>query len=604
MRIEQQCGVVVRSSGFLTGGSWVQSQVGDTAAVPLSKQQQHYNQAQKPNKRRNSVNIGFKHPGCKRRRRANSESDPVLPTNFLLGGNIFDPLNLNSLLDEEVNRALNAETPKSSPLPRKNREEPVEILIPKDITDPLNLKCGGDVLVSPVKGGGRKRHRHRHHGGGGGGGGGGGAGGAGGPPQTQTQTQPSGNAAPEKPAETAGHKPRQTPPVAVAADEGSAVASLNHPLHHHLPPPPPPAASSSVSDSFLCPPPAAPPPSSVLSATSVLPSSSSSPSARPVQHGGPGTAGATKPALLLSPPPSRRASAGSAPAAAGSLSPPSSGVPEPYELNTSINCRDEVVQPLLPAARTAAAASSTSSSSAAASNDNNSSSLPSNSHPSSSSSRQRKRRRVSSSKSETVGGGAGEREKNLAQELEKGKAGGGGGGGGGIGKKQLPNNNKQGPKHKQRKFQYGNYNKYYGYRNPGWSEDPRAGVLKPEWFRGKAVLDLGCNAGHLTLAIARDCGPARIVGVDIDGGLIHCARQNIRHYLSERAGGGPPGRRFPDSLAVCHGPIAAPPVCGELPGAAGEFPDNVSFLQPTLRFPPSSLKQRRLCEAPSVNSAR
>lgn len=93
------------------------------------------------------------------------------------------------------------------------------------------------------------------------------------------------------------------------------------------------------------------------------------------------------------------------------------------------------------------------------------------------------------------------------------------------------------------------------------------------------MLDLGCNAGHLTLAIARDCGPARIVGVDIDGGLIHCARQNIRHYLSERAGGGPPGRRFPDSLAVCHGPIAAPPVCGELPGAAGEFPDNVSFLQ-------------------------
>ncbi|MGH0133627.1 UNVERIFIED_CONTAM: hypothetical protein FKN15_075996 [Acipenser sinensis] len=35
----QQCGVVVRAlgSGLLTGGSWVQSQVGDTAAVPLSK---------------------------------------------------------------------------------------------------------------------------------------------------------------------------------------------------------------------------------------------------------------------------------------------------------------------------------------------------------------------------------------------------------------------------------------------------------------------------------------------------------------------------------------------------------------------------------------
>lgn len=43
---------------------------------------------------------------AKRRRRANSDShsEPVLPSHFLLGGNIFDPLNLNSLLDEDVNR--------------------------------------------------------------------------------------------------------------------------------------------------------------------------------------------------------------------------------------------------------------------------------------------------------------------------------------------------------------------------------------------------------------------------------------------------------------------------------------------------------------------
>nr|KAF6441459.1 methylphosphate capping enzyme [Rousettus aegyptiacus] len=123
-------------------------------------------------KRRNSCNVGgggggFKHPAFKRRRRINSDCDSVLPSNFLLGGNIFDPLNLNSLLDEEVSRALNAETPKSSPLPAKGRD-PVEILIPKDITDPLSLNTCTDeaqvVLASPLKTG-RKRHRHRgqHH---------------------------------------------------------------------------------------------------------------------------------------------------------------------------------------------------------------------------------------------------------------------------------------------------------------------------------------------------------------------------------------------------------------------------------------------------------
>lgn len=105
-------------------------------------------------KRRNSMGIGFKAP-LKRRRRANSESqsDAVLPSHFLLGGNITDPLNLNSLLNEDVNRLTNQETPQSSPLPPRGGD-PVEIVVPRDITDPLNLKG------APQK---RRRHRHRHH---------------------------------------------------------------------------------------------------------------------------------------------------------------------------------------------------------------------------------------------------------------------------------------------------------------------------------------------------------------------------------------------------------------------------------------------------------
>lgn len=121
-------------------------------------------------KRRYSMGVGLKGL-AKRRRRANSDgqSEPVLPTNFLLGGNIFDPLNLNSLLDEEVNRLTNQETPKCSPLPTRGGD-PVEILVPRDITDPLNLKGGeeekggGALLLSPLKN--RRRHRNRHQGGG------------------------------------------------------------------------------------------------------------------------------------------------------------------------------------------------------------------------------------------------------------------------------------------------------------------------------------------------------------------------------------------------------------------------------------------------------
>lgn len=64
----------------------------------------------------------------------------IPPTKFLLGGNISDPLNLNSLQDEDINRAMNAVTPKSSPLPTPPRHKAkIDVIIPPDIRDPLNL---------------------------------------------------------------------------------------------------------------------------------------------------------------------------------------------------------------------------------------------------------------------------------------------------------------------------------------------------------------------------------------------------------------------------------------------------------------------------------
>lgn len=374
-----------------------------------SKQQQQT----KLMKRRNTANSSFKHPTSgKRRRRANSESDSVLPTNFYLGGNINDPLNLNSLLDEEVNRALNAETPKSSPLPARSRD-PVEILIPRDITDPLNLNSGiadSNFLVSPYKSGGRRRHRNRHHGGGG-------VSGVSGITTTQISLL--------EPGKSEGIS---TPLPGVIASSSAQDASKE-------------------SNSF------------------------------------------------------------------------SSATGDSHELSAdnSACCKEEMTS--------VSTEESTSSVSGGL-----------NQHTS-----RRKRRRNSGkmelpvTHSTPVGkSAAGDRSCSTggsrnSQSFHTPRSGPRTGPGG----RQYQQSHNQAKEQQKKKFQYGNYNKYYGYRNPSNSEDPRVRLLRREWFEGKDVLDLGCNAGHLTLYVAKRLRPARILGLDIDGGLIHAARKNIRHYLSE-----------------------------------------------------------------------
>ena len=98
-----------------------------------------------------------------------SGSKNVLPSKFLLGGNINDPLNLNSLNDEKISRVVNAVTPESSPLPtptHRKEDYKIEVLIPLNISDPLNLNAANDddsdyeaKLISPqVK---KKKIRHR-----------------------------------------------------------------------------------------------------------------------------------------------------------------------------------------------------------------------------------------------------------------------------------------------------------------------------------------------------------------------------------------------------------------------------------------------------------
>lgn len=88
----------------------------------------------------------------------------IPPTKFLLGGNISDPLNLNSLQNESEN----AVTPKSSPIPTPpHYKNKIEVIIPPNINDPLHLLDPVDSveyemqLCSPMKKKQRARNKRK-----------------------------------------------------------------------------------------------------------------------------------------------------------------------------------------------------------------------------------------------------------------------------------------------------------------------------------------------------------------------------------------------------------------------------------------------------------
>ncbi|XP_076905426.1 putative RNA methyltransferase At5g51130 [Bidens hawaiensis] len=79
---------------------------------------------------------------------------------------------------------------------------------------------------------------------------------------------------------------------------------------------------------------------------------------------------------------------------------------------------------------------------------------------------------------------------------------------------------------------FGNYRNYYGYRiDQGLEEDPRIKVMRKEWFEGKNCLDIGCNSGLITIAIAKKFGCQKILGIDIDSARIEDARWNLRRIV-------------------------------------------------------------------------
>lgn len=71
---------------------------------------------------------------------------------------------------------------------------------------------------------------------------------------------------------------------------------------------------------------------------------------------------------------------------------------------------------------------------------------------------------------------------------------------------------------------HGNYKAYYTKRpTSSVSLDARLKLIPLEWIKGKSVLDVGCNAGLITVELALQMQAGRVVGVDIDGELVRLA---------------------------------------------------------------------------------
>lgn len=94
---------------------------------------------------------------------------------------------------------------------------------------------------------------------------------------------------------------------------------------------------------------------------------------------------------------------------------------------------------------------------------------------------------------------------------------------------------KQPPKKRpeKSKYQYGNHCSYKGFAALTENNDVRLRVFKqyPYLFQNKDVLDIGCHAGHVTLAIGRMLSPKSVLGIDIASNLISIANHNLSLFV-------------------------------------------------------------------------
>lgn len=133
---------------------------------------------------------------------------------------------------------------------------------------------------------------------------------------------------------------------------------------------------------------------------------------------------------------------------------------------------------------------------------------------------------------------------------------------------------------------YGNYDGYHRRRMGGRDgEDERLHYLREEWFRGKEVVDFGCNDGAITIEIGRKFGPKMVLGVDIDESLIRKGRKALRDSARElepewKASAVQEGGRESDEwipLSFRMGGHKKPPP-KKVEHKSDEFPFNIRFL--------------------------
>ena len=123
-----------------------------------------------------------------------------------------------------------------------------------------------------------------------------------------------------------------------------------------------------------------------------------------------------------------------------------------------------------------------------------------------------------------------------------------------------------------RKFVYGNYDGYYGYRHAdAATTEPRLRALRPEWFRGRRCVDIGCNSGLITAAIAETFGPRQIVGLDIDERLVARARALVvQQAAAARVVYDAPAQAA--AAPAVAAPAIAAPATAESASHTGEWP--------------------------------
>eukprot|EP01041_Mallomonas_annulata_P001266 gene1266-2447_t len=85
---------------------------------------------------------------------------------------------------------------------------------------------------------------------------------------------------------------------------------------------------------------------------------------------------------------------------------------------------------------------------------------------------------------------------------------------------------------------FGNHSDYYKFRR---SVDPlsRVSSFKTGWIAGKQCLDIGCNTGDLTLAVAYKFQPRTMLGIDKDSNLINEANIKLTTAIKKASTGNP-----------------------------------------------------------------